>query len=52
MNIVKRILVTGGVEFIGSHFCGRFLQAGAGKLYVNNLFCSTKKIIEYFKDKV
>jgi UDP-glucuronate decarboxylase len=45
MNIVKRILVTGGAGFIGSHLCDRLLQTGAEVLCADNLFCSTKENI-------
>ena len=43
--MVKRILVTGGDGFIGSHLCERLLQTGAEVLCVDNLFCSTKENI-------
>ena len=45
MNIAKRILVTGGAGFIGSHLCDRLLQNGSEVLCVDNLFCSTKQNI-------
>ncbi|MHC6203112.1 UDP-glucuronic acid decarboxylase family protein [Breznakiellaceae bacterium SP9] len=45
MHTVKRILVTGGAGFIGSHLCERLLQNGAEVLCVDNLFCSTKENI-------
>jgi len=41
----KRILVTGGAGFIGSHLCERLLDTGAEVLCVDNLFCSTKENI-------
>ena len=45
MNVAKRILVTGGAGFIGSHLCDRLLQTGAEVLCVDSLFCSTKQNI-------
>ena len=45
MNTAKRILVTGGAGFIGSHLCEQLLQTGAEVLCVDNLFCSTKENI-------
>ena len=43
--MVKRILITGGAGFIGSHLCERLLQTGAEVLCADNLFCSTKENI-------
>ena len=43
MNITKRILITGGAGFIGSHLCERLLQTGAEVICADNLFCSTKE---------
>ena len=45
MNVSKRILITGGAGFIGSHLCERLLKMGAEVLCVDNLFCSTKENI-------
>ena len=45
MNRRKRILVTGGAGFIGSHLCERLLQSGAEVLCVDNFFCSDKENI-------
>lgn len=45
MNKIKRILVTGGAGFIGSHLCERLLNTSAEVLCVDNLFCSTKENI-------
>jgi len=45
MDIVKRVLVTGGAGFIGSHLCERLLNSGAEVLCLDNLFCSTKENI-------
>jgi hypothetical protein len=47
MNTIKRILVTGGAGFIGSHLCERLLQTGAEVLCVDNCFCGTKDNISH-----
>ena len=38
----KRILVTGGAGFLGSHLCERLLREGADVLCVDNYFTGTK----------
>ncbi|MCK9283104.1 MAG: SDR family oxidoreductase [Rhodocyclaceae bacterium] len=42
----KRILVTGGAGFLGSHLCERLLDAGHEVLCVDNFFTGTKRNIE------
>jgi len=42
---MKRILVTGGAGFIGSHLCERFVQEGHDVICLDNLFCGSKKNI-------
>ena len=39
----KRILVTGGAGFLGSHLCERLLAAGNDVLCVDNFFTGTKR---------
>ena len=34
----KKILVTGGAGFIGSHLCERLLRAGEDVLCIDNFF--------------
>jgi nucleoside-diphosphate-sugar epimerase len=34
----KKLLVTGGAGFLGSHVCERLLAAGHDALYVDNFF--------------
>ena len=46
----KRILVTGGAGFLGSHLCERLLAAGHEVLCVDNLFTGTKRNIEPLLD--
>jgi UDP-glucuronate decarboxylase len=43
----KRILVTGGAGFVGSHLCDRLLAQGHDVLCVDNLFTGTKRNIEH-----
>ena len=38
----KRILVTGGAGFLGSHLCERLLEDGHDVLCVDNFFTGTK----------
>ena len=39
----KRILVTGGAGFLGSHLCERLLADGHDVLCVDNFFTGTKQ---------
>jgi UDP-glucuronate decarboxylase len=45
MLSVKRILVTGGAGFLGSHLCERLLARGDEVLCVDNFFCGNKNNI-------
>ncbi len=48
----KRILVTGGAGFIGSHLCASLLDAGHEVLCVDNFFTGTRQnIIHLLDDK-
>ena len=38
----KRVLVTGGAGFLGSHLCERLLHAGSDVLCADNFFTGTK----------
>ncbi|HJZ41472.1 MAG TPA: UDP-glucuronic acid decarboxylase family protein [Bacteroidales bacterium] len=47
---MKRILVTGGAGFIGSHLCERLLQEGHEVICLDNYFTGTKSnIVHLFK---
>jgi UDP-glucuronate decarboxylase len=43
----RRVLVTGGAGFIGSHLCERLLQQGCDVLCVDNFFTGTKDNIAH-----
>jgi UDP-glucuronate decarboxylase len=49
-NAERRILVTGGAGFLGSHLCERLLAAGHQVLCVDNFFTGTKHNIEHLLD--
>ncbi len=38
----KRILVTGGAGFLGSHLCERLLEGGHDVICVDNFFTGTQ----------
>jgi UDP-glucuronate decarboxylase len=43
----KRIVVTGGAGFLGSHLCERLLMSGNDVICVDNLFTGTKENIRH-----
>ena len=47
---MKRILVTGGAGFIGSHLCERLLKEGNEVLCLDNYFTGSKKNIAHLMD--
>jgi UDP-glucuronate decarboxylase len=47
MHIQKRILVTGGAGFLGSHLCERLLQDGANVICVDNFFTGSRLNVEH-----
>lgn len=48
---MKKILVTGGAGFLGSHLCDRLVAQGHHVLCVDNYFTGSKKNIEHLLDK-
>jgi len=46
----KRVLVTGGAGFLGSHLCERLLEEGHDVLCVDNLFTGTRANIRHLLD--
>ena len=47
MHLEKRILVTGGAGFLGSHLCERLLADGAVVVCVDNFFTGARRNVEY-----
>ena len=50
MEIRKRVLVTGGAGFLGSHLCNRLLSDGSEVLCVDNFFTGTRGNILHLLD--
>ena len=49
-SLRKRVMVTGGAGFLGSHLCERLLNDGHEVLCVDNLFTGTKQNIAHLRD--
>jgi UDP-glucuronate decarboxylase len=47
MHLDKRVLITGGAGFIGSHLCERLLDAGHDVLCVDNFFTGTRRNVRH-----
>ncbi len=50
MHLNKRILITGGAGFLGSHLCEYLLEHGCDVLCVDNCFTGSKRNIEKLLD--
>jgi UDP-glucuronate decarboxylase len=50
MELPKRILITGGAGFLGSHLCERLLADGHDVLCVDNFYTSTRRNIVHLLD--
>ena len=50
MHLEKRVLVTGGAGFLGSHLCERLLKSGASVICVDNYFTGTRRNIDVMLD--
>ena len=50
MHLERRVLVTGGSGFLGSHLCERLLEAGCHVLCVDNFFTGTRRNIAHLFD--
>lgn len=48
MNSSKTILVTGGAGFLGSHLCGRLLEAGHDVICLDNFYTGSTRNLERF----
>ena len=46
----KRVLVTGGAGFLGSHLCDRLVAAGHDVLCVDNFFTGSRRNVEHLLD--
>ncbi|HID03662.1 MAG TPA: NAD-dependent epimerase/dehydratase family protein, partial [Desulfobacterales bacterium] len=49
-NIRKRVLITGGAGFLGSHLCETLLNQGNEVLCLDNYFTGTKNNIKRLFD--
>ena len=47
----KRVLVTGGAGFLGSHLCDRLVAAGDDVVCVDNFYTGDKRNISHLRDK-
>jgi UDP-glucuronate decarboxylase len=47
MSELKRVLVTGGAGFLGSHLCDRLIAAGHDVICLDNYFTGSKRNIEH-----
>jgi len=50
MHLEKRVLITGGSGFLGSHLCERLLASGAVVVCVDNFFTGARRNIEHLLD--
>jgi UDP-glucuronate decarboxylase len=50
IKTAKRILVSGGAGFLGSHLCERLLERGDEVICVDNFFSSTRQNVEHLLD--
>ena len=46
----KRILITGGADFLGSHLCERLLENGNEIICVDNFFTGNKRNVEHLME--
>ena len=51
MPLVKRILVSGGAGFLGSHLCERLVEKGHDVICLDNFFTSQKSNVVHLLDK-
>lgn len=50
MHLEKRILITGGAGFLGSHLCDMMLERGHRVLCVDNFFTGTQQNVDHLRD--
>ena len=51
MAIIKRVLVTGGAGFLGSHLCERLVEQGHDVICLDNFYTSQKTNVTHLLDK-
>ena len=51
MSRIKRILVTGGAGFLGSHLCERLVEDGHDVICLDNFFTSQKSNVAHLLDR-
>ena len=51
IGTIKRILVTGGAGFLGSHLCDRLVEQGHDVISLDNFFTGTKRNIQHLLSK-
>lgn len=51
MAMIKRILVTGGAGFLGSHLCERLVEMGHDVICLDNFFTSQKSNVAHLLDR-
>lgn len=51
MGMIKRILVTGGAGFLGSHLCERLVEMGHDVICLDNFFTSQKSNVAHLLGK-
>ncbi len=50
MHLERRVLITGGAGFLGSHLCERLLETGCQVLCLDNFFTGARRNIEHLLD--
>ena len=50
MHTTKKVLVTGGAGFLGSHLCSRLISAGCDVICVDNFYTGSKRNIAHLMD--
>jgi nucleoside-diphosphate-sugar epimerase len=51
VSSLKRILVTGGAGFLGSHLCERLVEQGHDVICLDNFFTSQKTNVAHLLDR-
>jgi UDP-glucuronate decarboxylase len=51
MHLEKRVLVTGGAGFLGSHLCERLLDTGAHVICLDNFYTGTHLNVQHLRDR-